>query len=128
MRTTKDELLKFDTTNAPTSIFTDTVLSVLDKYSSKNEINTFNMNIQTIVSLWQKKKMGKATISRSNLRQKFFKTGTEESKKGFNRQKNFCVSLVCKTIEKFGKLWLLFFRGELFARNLSFLIITTKYQ
>ena len=42
--------------------------------------------------------MGKATISRSNLRHKFFKTGTEESKKGFNRQKN-CVSLLCKTIE-----------------------------
>ena len=36
------------------------------------------------------KKWEKATISRSNLRHKFFKTGTEESKKGFNRQKNLC--------------------------------------
>ena len=59
MRTTKDELLKFDTTNAPTSIFTDTVLSVLDKYSSKNKKKKFKKNIQTIVTLRKKKKWEK---------------------------------------------------------------------
>ena len=42
------------------------------------------------------KELGKAIMNRSKLRNKFLKTRNEESKRRFNRQRNFCVSLLRK--------------------------------
>ena len=51
------------------------------------------------------KELRKAIMNRSKPRNKFLKTRNEESRRRFNRQRNFCVSLLHKT-EKcfFGKL------------------------
>ena len=47
----------------------------------------------------------KAITNRSKLRNKFLKTRNEESRRRFNRQRNFCVSLLHKTKRRFfGKL------------------------
>ena len=44
-------------------------------------------------------------MNRSKLRNKFLKTRNEESRRRFNRQRNFCVSLLRKTKRRFfGKL------------------------
>ena len=44
-------------------------------------------------------------MNRSKLRNKFLKTRTEESKRRFYRQRNFCVSLLRRTKRRFfGKL------------------------
>ena len=87
----KKELLKFDITNAPLSKFNDTVLSVLDKHAPKKlkYIRSNNCNFMT-------KELRKAIMNRSKLRNKFLKTRNEESKRRFNRQRNFCVSLLRK--------------------------------
>ena len=51
------------------------------------------------------KELRKAIMNRSKLRNKFLKTRNEESRRRFNRQRNFCVSLVRKSkICFFGKL------------------------
>ena len=51
------------------------------------------------------KELRKAIMDRSKLRNKFLKTRNEESKRRFNRQKNFCVSLLRKIKRGFfGKL------------------------
>ena len=36
-------------------------------------------------------------MNKSKLRNKFLKSRNAESKKRFNRQKNFCVGLLCET-------------------------------
>ena len=43
------------------------------------------------------KELRKAIMNRSKLGNKFLKTRNEESKRHLNRQRNFCVSLFCKT-------------------------------
>ena len=96
----KKELLKFDITNAPLSKFNDTVVSVLDKHAPKQLkcIRSNNCNFMT-------KELRKAITNRSKLRYKFLKTRNEESKRRFNRQRNFCVSLLRKNKRCcFGKL------------------------
>ena len=96
----KKELLKFDIINAPLSKFNDTVLSVLDKHAPKKlkYIRSNNCNFMT-------KELRKAIMKRSKLRIKFFKTRNEKSKRRFNRQRNFCVSLLRKNKRRFfGKL------------------------
>ena len=96
----KKELLKFDITNAPLSKFNDTMLSVLDKYAPKKlkYIRSNNCNFMT-------KELRKAIMNRSKLRNKFFKTRNEKSKRRFNRQRNFCVRLLRKNKRRFfGKL------------------------
>ena len=40
-------------------------------------------------------------VNRSKLRNRFLKTRNEESKRCFNRQRNFCVSWLCKTKRRF---------------------------
>ena len=51
------------------------------------------------------KELRKAIMNRSKLRNKFLKTRNEESRRRFNRQRNFCVSLLRKTKKRFfGKL------------------------
>ena len=40
-------------------------------------------------------------MNRSKLRNKFLKTRNEESRRRFNRQRNFCVSLLRKTKRRF---------------------------
>ena len=51
------------------------------------------------------KELRKAIMNRSKLRNQFLKTRNKESKKRFNRQRNFCVSLLRKTQRRFfGKL------------------------
>ena len=51
------------------------------------------------------KELRKAIMNRSKLRNKFLKTRNEESRRRFNRQRNFCVSLLRKTKRRFfGKL------------------------
>ena len=51
------------------------------------------------------KELRKAIMNRSKLRNKFLKTRNEESRRRFNRQRNFCVSLLRKTKRSFfGKL------------------------
>ena len=95
----KKELLKFDITNAPLSKFNDTVLSVLDKHAPKKlkYIRSNNCNFMT-------KELRKAIMNRSKLRNKFLKTRNEESKRRFNRPRNF-VSLLRKNKRGFfGKL------------------------
>ena len=44
------------------------------------------------------KTLRKVNMKRSKLRNKFLKTRSKESKRHFNRQRNFSVSLLCKTI------------------------------
>ena len=87
------------------------------------------------------KELRKATMNRSKLRNKFLKTTNEESRRRFNRQRNFCVSLPRKTkrrffgnqtitlsliIKSFGKLLVLSSQSKLFTKNPLFSIITTK--
>ena len=94
------EFFKFDVTNAPLSQFNDIVLSVLDKHAPKKVkyIRSNNCHFMT-------KEMRKAIMHRSKLRNKFSKTRNEESRRRFNRQRNFCVSLLRKTKRRFfGKL------------------------
>ena len=51
------------------------------------------------------KELRKTIMNRSKLRNKFLKTRNEESKRHFNRQRNFCVSYLRKTKRRFfGKL------------------------
>ena len=96
----KKELLKFDITNAPLSKRNDTVLSVLDKHTPKKL-----KYIRSNNSIFMTKELRKAIMNRSKLRNKFLKTRNEESKRRFNRQRNFCVSLLRKnTRHFFGKL------------------------
>ena len=47
------------------------------------------------------KELRKAIMNRSKLRNKFLKTRNEESRRRFNRQRNFCVSLLRKTKRRF---------------------------
>ena len=94
------EFLKFDVTNAPLSQFNDIVLSVLDKRARKKVkyIRSNNCHFMT-------KELRKTIMHRSKLRNKFLKTRNEESRMRFNRQRNFCVSLLRKTKRRvFGKL------------------------
>ena len=96
----KKELLKFNVTNAPLSNFNDIVLSVLDKHAPKKMkyIGSNNCNFMT-------KELRKAIMNRSKLRNKFLKTRNKESRRRFNRERNFCVSLLRKTKRRFfGKL------------------------
>ena len=88
--------MRFDITNAPLSHFNDTVLSVLDKHAPKKvkSIRSNNSNFMT-------KELRKAIMNRSKLRNKFLKTRNEESRRRFNRQRNFCVSLLRKTKRRF---------------------------
>ena len=46
-------------------------------------------------------KLRKAIMYRSTLRNKFLKTRNKESKRCFNRQRNFCASLLLKTKRRF---------------------------
>ena len=94
------EFLKFDVTNAPLSQFNDIVLSVLDKHAPKKVkyIRSNNCHFMT-------KELRKAIMHRSKLRNKFLKTRNNESRRRFDRQRNFCVSLLHKTKRRFfGKL------------------------
>ena len=84
----RKELLKFDITNTSLSKFNDTVLSVLDKHAPKN-------------CNFMRKKLRKAIMNRSKLRNTLLKLGNEESKKRFNCQRNFCVSMLHKTKRHF---------------------------
>ena len=96
----KKELLKFDITCAPLSKFNDTVLSVFDKHTPKKlkYIRSNNCNFMT-------KELRKAIMNTRKLRNKFLKTRNEESKRRFNRQRNFCVSSLRKNKRRFfGKL------------------------
>ena len=47
------------------------------------------------------KELRKAIMTRSKLRNKFLKTRNEESKRRFNRHRNFCVSLLRKNKRRF---------------------------
>ena len=49
------------------------------------------------------KEMRKSIMNRSKLRIKFLKSRNEEYKRLFNRQRNFCVSLLRKTKRRFQK-------------------------
>ena len=128
--------MKFHITNAPLLKFNDTVLSVLDKHAPKRmkHVRSNNCNFMT-------KELRKVIMNRSKLRNQFLKTRNEESKRRFNRQRNFCVSLLLKTKRRFfgkldhrvgsdnRKLWklsVLSSRRRLFTNNLLFWIITTK--
>ena len=94
------EFLKFDVTNAPLSQFNDNALSVLDKHAPKKVKYIRSNNCHFMA-----KELRKAIMHRSKLRNKFLKTRNEESRRRFNRQRNFCVSLLRKTIRRFfGKL------------------------
>ena len=91
--------MKFDIINAPLSKFNDIVLSVLDKHAPKKlkYIRSSNYNLT--------KELRKAIMNRSKLRNTFLKTRNEKSRGRFNRQRNFCVSLLRKTKRRFfGKL------------------------
>ena len=64
----------------------------------KKYIRSNNCNFMT-------KELRKASMNRSKLRNKFLKPRKEESKRCFNRQRNFCVSYFRKTKRRFfGKL------------------------
>ena len=84
----KKELL-FDVTNAPLSKFNDTELSVLDKHHSKKKNKYIRSNSCNIMT----KELRKAIMNTSKLRNKFLKTRNEESKRHFNHQRNFCITL-----------------------------------
>ena len=91
----KKELLKFYITNIPLSKCNDTVLSVLGKHAPKMKyIRLKDCNFMT-------KELRKAIMNRSELRNKFLKTRNEESKRRFNRQRNFRSSLLRKTKRRF---------------------------
>ena len=71
-------------------------LCYLDKHSPKKMkyIPSNNCNFMT-------KELRKAIMSRLKLTKKLLKTRNEESKRRFNRQRNFCVSLLHKTKKRF---------------------------
>ena len=93
----KKELSKLDITNAPLQKFNDTVLSVLEKQHAPKKmkyIRSKNCNFMA-------KELQQAIMNRSKLRNKFLKTRNDESKRHFNCQRNFCVSLLRKTKRRF---------------------------
>ena len=93
----KKELLNFDIKNAPLSKFNGTVLDMHAPKKMKY-IRSNTCNFMT-------KELRKAIMNRSKLRNKFLKTRNEEYKMRFNRQRNFCASLLRKTKKMFfGKL------------------------
>ena len=87
-----NELLNVDLNNAELSEFTETFMSLLDKYAPKEQkyIQANNANFMT-------KSLKKATMLRSKFRNRFLKEKTEESKSLYNKQRNICVSLLRKT-------------------------------
>ena len=96
--------MKFDITNAPLPKFNDTVLSVLDKHAPKKKKRKKEKKKKNICSNnwnFMTKELRKSIMSRSKLRNKFLKTRTVESKRRFNCQISFCVSLLRKTERRF---------------------------
>ena len=80
----KNELLKFDFENASLSKFNDTVICSWQARSKKYRLSN-NCNFMS-------KELTKSIMNRLKLRNQFLKTKKKESKRRFNRQKNFCVS------------------------------------
>ena len=79
-----NELLNVDLNNAELSEFTETFMSLLDKYAPKEQkyIQANNANFMT-------KSLKKTTMLRSKFRNRFLKEKTEESKSLYNKQRNF---------------------------------------
>ena len=85
-------LLKIDINKAELKKFDESFLKVLHKHAPRKQkyIRANNSNYIT-------KALPKEIMHRSRLRNKFLKERTKESKTVYKKQRNICVSLLCKT-------------------------------
>ena len=85
-------MLKIDINNAELEEFNEISLKVLDKHAPRKlkYIRANNSNYIT-KALW------KETMHKSRLRNKFLRERTKESKVAYNKQRNICVGLLCKS-------------------------------
>ena len=83
--------MKIDLSNAELSECIEIFLSILDKYAPKKQkfMRTNNSNFVT-KNLW------KAIMKSSKLRNKYLRERTNEAKILHNKQRNLCVSILCK--------------------------------
>ena len=84
-----NELSSIDNNNAVLVEFTNTVLSILDKYAPI-KIKYIRANNSAFITKELKQQ-------KTKLRQKFLKERTKDSKHLYNRQRNLCGSLLQKT-------------------------------
>ena len=84
--------MKIDINNAELKESNEFFLKVLDKHVPKKQkhIRANNSNYIT-------KTLRKEVMRRSQLRNKFLRERTNESKIAYNKQRNICVSLLPKT-------------------------------
>ena len=87
-----NELLKYDLCNIEYQHFLNIFLDILNKHApiKKKYIRANQSNFMT-------RKLSKAIMKRSKLRNRFLKEKTEASRKAYNIQRNYCVNLLKKT-------------------------------
>ena len=91
-RTELDKALaKIDLNNAELAEFHNEFLSVINKHAPIKY-----KYIRVNSSSYMTKSLRKEIMLRSRLRNKFLKAKTEESKQLYNKQRNLCVTLLCK--------------------------------
>ena len=66
-------------------------MNILNKHAPMKE-----KLIRANNSPFMNKTMSKAIMTRSRLKNKFLKNPTEENKVNYNKQRNYCVNLLCK--------------------------------
>ena len=83
-----NELLKININNAELKEFNEIFLKVLDKHAPRKQ-----KYIRANNSIYITKALRKEIMHRSQLRNKFLREKTKESKIAYNKQRNICVSL-----------------------------------
>ena len=91
-----NELLKYNLCNIEYQHFLNIFLDVLNKHApiKKKYIRANQSNFMT-------RKLSKAIMKRSKLRNRFLKEKSEASRKAYNIQRNYCVNFLKKTKRKY---------------------------
>ena len=84
-------MLKIDLNNVDLSEFTEIFLSILGKHAPKKQkfIQPYNSNFLT-------KNLRKVIMKRSKLRKKYLRVKPNKAKSLYNKQRNFCLSILRK--------------------------------
>ena len=91
-----NELTKGNIEISRLDIFIDTILSVLNRRAPNKK-----RSIRANQAPFMNKTLQQAIMKRSRLRNIFKKNCTEENKRNYNKQRNFCVSLLRKEKKSF---------------------------
>ena len=90
-----EELSKFDIHTIAIEQFSNIFLEILDNHPPKK-----SRDICANHSSFINKTLRKAKMKRSHVRNKFLKNKTEESKRAYKTQRNYCVNLFKKKLDK----------------------------